>query len=110
MISFSSFGLTAFAFACEVLIRSCSITSRQRLRSSARRWAESRLSLLRCFPWRMAVRATYSSRRLEPERVPALSLTSSVLRLPKFGIAFSSDSERWTRSPTVWIPARLRQL
>ena len=37
-------------------------------------------------------------------------MTSSVLRLPKFGIAFSSDSERWTRSPTVWIPARLRQL
>ena len=37
-------------------------------------------------------------------------MTSSVLRLPKFGIALSSDSERCTRSPTVWMPARFRQL
>ena len=37
-------------------------------------------------------------------------MTSSVERSPKFGIAFSSDSEFWTRSPTVWMPARFRQL
>ena len=37
-------------------------------------------------------------------------MTSSVERLPKFGIAFSSDSERMTRSPMVWMPARFRQL
>jgi hypothetical protein len=53
VISFSIFGFTAFAFACEVVIRSCWITSRLRLRSSDRRWALSRLSLFRCLAWRM---------------------------------------------------------
>ena len=50
----------------------------------------------------------YSSQS-EAQRVEA-SMTSSVERLPKFGIAFSSDSDCWTRSPTVCTPARFRQL
>ena len=37
-------------------------------------------------------------------------MTSSIDFLPKFGIAFSSPSDFETRSPTVWMPARLRQL
>ena len=53
--------------------------------------------------------AAYSSLSERPSASSA-SITSSVERLPKFGIAFSSDSERWIRSPTVWIPARFRQL
>ena len=47
--------------------------------------------------------------QVESQRVQGL-LDFLGVRLPKFGIAFSSDSERWTRSPTVCIPARLRQL
>src|SRR3954470_16063157 len=53
-MSRSTSGLTAFAFASEVLIRSCWMTSLQRLASSALRWAASRLSLWRVFWWRMA--------------------------------------------------------
>src|SRR3954467_6249307 len=53
-MSCSTSGLTAFAFASEVLIRSCWMTSLQRLASSALRWAASRLSLWRVFWWRMA--------------------------------------------------------
>src|SRR3954471_5834069 len=52
-MSCSTSGLTAFAFASEVLIRSCWMTSLQRLASSALRWALSRLSLWRVFWWRM---------------------------------------------------------
>jgi len=37
-------------------------------------------------------------------------MTSSIDFLPKFGIAFSSASDFEIRSPTVWMPARLRQL
>src|SRR3954464_15638039 len=37
-------------------------------------------------------------------------MTSSIDFLPKFGIAASSPSDFETRSPTVWMPARLRQL
>src|ERR1017187_4046725 len=54
VISFSSSGLTAFAFASVVLIRSCSMTSLERLASSALRCAGSRLSLWRFFWWRIA--------------------------------------------------------
>src|SRR5206468_8839900 len=54
VISFSTSGLTALAFAWLVLIRSCSMTSLQRFRSSALRCAESRLSLCRVFWWRIA--------------------------------------------------------
>ena len=39
-------------------------------------------------------------------RACRVSITSSIDFLPKFGIAFSSDSVFETRSPTVWIPAR----
>src|SRR6201995_6195642 len=53
VISFSTSGLTALAFASVVLIRSCWMTSLQRLASRALRWAESRESLPRCFWWRM---------------------------------------------------------
>src|SRR3954469_13868332 len=52
-MSCSTSGLTAFAFASEVLIRSCWMTSLQRLAISALRWALSRLSLWRVFWWRM---------------------------------------------------------
>ena len=37
-------------------------------------------------------------------------MTSSIDFLPKFGMAASSPSDFDTRSPTVWMPARLRQL
>ena len=64
VISFSSCGLTAFAFACEVWIRSWSITSRQRLRSSARRWARVAGELVAL----LAVAHDRDSRKLEPTR------------------------------------------
>src|SRR5205807_5215551 len=51
----------------------------------------------------------YSLRRPRP-RACRVSTTSSIDFLPKLGIALSSDSVFDTRSPTVWIPARLRQL
>src|SRR4051795_10664295 len=53
VISFSISGLTALALASVVLMRSCSISSLLRFISSALRCAESRLSLLRVFWWRM---------------------------------------------------------
>src|SRR3954471_6285978 len=53
VISFSISGLTAFALASVVLIRSCSMTSLQRFASSALRCEASRLSLWRGFWWRM---------------------------------------------------------
>src|SRR5215211_5732884 len=52
-MSCSTSGLTALAFASDVLIRSCWMTSLQRLASSALRWAASRLSLWRVFWWRI---------------------------------------------------------
>src|SRR5215218_9775298 len=54
VISFSSSGLTAFAFAWVVLIRSWSITSTHRFASIALRCEASRESLWRVFWWRMA--------------------------------------------------------
>ncbi len=53
VISFSISGLTALALASVVLMRSCSISSLLRFISRALRWAESRLSFLRVFWWRM---------------------------------------------------------
>src|SRR6185369_16865826 len=53
--------------------------------------------------------AHQSVRRVRP-RCESVSMTSSIDFLPKFGIAASSPSDLETRSPTVWIPARLRQL
>src|SRR6202030_3873863 len=50
-----------------------------------------------------------SWRRFRP-RECSVSITSSIDFLPKFGIAFSSASDFEMRSPTVWIPARFRQL
>src|SRR5579862_8059395 len=50
-----------------------------------------------------------SSRRCSP-RASSVSMTSSIDFLPKLGIAFSSASDLEIRSPTVWMPARLRQL
>src|SRR4051794_37291861 len=50
-----------------------------------------------------------SPRRSSP-RAWSVSTTSSIDFLPKFGIALSSASDFETRSPTVWIPARFRQL
>src|ERR1700754_1713278 len=57
VISCSTSGLTAFAFAWLVLIRSCSISCLERVESSAARWAASRLSLLRFLRWRIALSA-----------------------------------------------------
>src|SRR3954462_4990727 len=51
----------------------------------------------------------YAARRSRP-RAFSVSMTSSIDLRPKFGIAFSSDSDFWSRSPTVWMPARFRQL
>src|SRR3954470_22254402 len=50
-----------------------------------------------------------SVRSVRP-RCERVSMTSSIDFLPKFGMAASSPSDFDTRSPTVWIPARLRQL
>src|SRR4051794_995115 len=55
VISFSTSGLTALAFASVVLMRSCWMTSLQRLASSALRWAASRESLPRCLACRMSL-------------------------------------------------------
>src|SRR5205085_12007078 len=52
---------------------------------------------------------SYSLRSPNP-RACNVSITSSIDFLPKFGIAASSDSDFETRSPTVWIPDRFRQL
>src|SRR3954447_3472687 len=54
-MSFSTSGFTALAFAWLVLMRSCSISSRERLRSSDFRCAESRLSFPLCLPWRISL-------------------------------------------------------
>ena len=51
----------------------------------------------------------YSARSPRP-RARSVSWTSSIDLRPKLGIAFSSDSDLRTSSPTVWMPARLRQL
>src|SRR3984885_13472170 len=53
--------------------------------------------------------ANYSLRSPRP-RACRVSITSSIDFLPKFGIAASSDSDFDTKSPTVWMPARFRQL
>src|SRR3954452_5307462 len=50
-----------------------------------------------------------SVRSVSP-RCERVSITSSIDFLPKFGMAASSPSDLDTRSPTVWMPARLRQL
>src|SRR5215218_1349219 len=50
-----------------------------------------------------------SARRSRP-RLCSVSMTSSIDFLPKFGIALSSPSDFEMRSPTVWMPARFRQL
>src|SRR4051812_47877446 len=50
-----------------------------------------------------------SVRSVSP-RCERVSMTSSIDFLPKFGMAASSPSDLDTRSPTVWMPARLRQL
>src|SRR3954451_23900544 len=57
----------------------------------------------------LALMAHQSSRRFNP-RAASVSTTSSIDFLPKFGMALSSPSDFEIRSPTVWIPARLRQL
>src|SRR5687768_2373633 len=54
-------------------------------------------------------REAYPARSPRP-RASRVSLTSSIDLRPKFGIAASSDSDFCTRSPTVWMPARFRQL
>src|SRR3954471_1080595 len=64
VISFSISGLTALALAWVVLIRSWSMTSMQRLASSALRCEASRESLWRGFLWRLAL--------VVAERQPAL--------------------------------------
>src|SRR3954452_10637943 len=72
-MSFSSSGLTALALASDVLMRSCSMTSLQRFFISALRWAVSRLSLPRCFWWRMG--------GLAPSLLVAEAETARVQRL-----------------------------
>ena len=54
VMSCSSSGLTALALASDVLMRSCWMTSLQRLASSALRCEALRLSLWRVFWWRIA--------------------------------------------------------
>src|SRR3954453_11743980 len=110
VISRSTSGFTAFAFAVVVSIRSWSISSLDRFIRSALRCAESRDSLCLFLWWRIAAaQPTYAARRSRP-RAFSVSMTSSIDLRPKFGIAFSSDSDFWSRSPTVCTPARLRQL
>ena len=62
----------------------------------------------------LALRSLSSARTLvllEVEAAGVQGLDHFLDRLrPKFGIAFSSARDLRTRSPTVWTPARLRQL
>src|SRR6185436_10665554 len=51
----------------------------------------------------------YSSRRPRPSS-SSLALTSSIDFWPKLRMSMSSASDFWTRSPTVLMPSRLRQL
>src|SRR6187399_1073306 len=60
VISCSTSGLTAFALAWEVLIRSCSISCLERLESRDSRCAASRLSLFRFLRWRISCSAPRS--------------------------------------------------
>src|SRR6266481_8598486 len=53
VIIFSAYGLTAFAFACVVLIRPCSISEHARFAYSAFRCAESRPSFFPVFACRI---------------------------------------------------------
>src|SRR3954453_20405898 len=71
VISRSSSGLTAFAFASVVWMRSWSITSRQRFMNSALRCAASRGSLPFCLRWRMD-RRTLSGAHPQPAGLVAL--------------------------------------
>src|SRR3954451_16899199 len=71
VISRSSSGLTALAFASVVWMRSWSITSRQRFMNSALRCAASRDSLPFCLRWRMD-RRTLSGAQPQPARVEGL--------------------------------------
>src|SRR5215210_9167408 len=71
-MSCSTSGLTALAFASLVLIRSCWMTSLQRLASSALRCAASRLSLWRVFWWRMAAGILLVVAQVQPARVQRL--------------------------------------
>src|SRR5688572_19014249 len=77
---------------------------------------EQRLSV-RCITRQLAplLLVAHGGREAYPARSPRprasrVSLTSSIDLRPKFGIAASSDSDFCTRSPTVWMPARFRQL
>src|SRR4051794_26584055 len=83
-MSFSSSGLTAFAFASVVLIRSWSMTSTHRLARSALRCAVSRDSLWRVFWWRMVLLCTWSVRRVKPKLVRAQAQTALRQRLDDF--------------------------
>src|SRR5215207_9608868 len=68
VISFSTSGLTALAFAWLVLIRSCSISCLDRFERSASRCAASRLSLLRFLRCRIGpLRSSRRSVLLEVE-------------------------------------------
>src|SRR3954452_14826783 len=71
VVSRSSSGLTALAFASVVWMRSWSITSRQRFMNSALRCAASRDSLPFCLRWRMD-RRTLSGAQPQPARVEGL--------------------------------------
>src|SRR4029453_16669657 len=71
VISRSSSGLTALAFASVVWMRSWSITSRQRFMNSALRCEASRDSLPFCLRWRMA-RPTLPGAQRQPASVEGL--------------------------------------
>src|SRR3954454_13297724 len=71
VISRSSSGFTAFAFASVVWMRSWSITSRQRFMNSALRCAESRDSFPLCLACLMELE-TLSGAEVQPARVEGL--------------------------------------
>src|SRR3954467_2522855 len=71
VISFSFSGFTALALASVVLIRSCWMTSFERFINSALRCAESRLSLCRCFWWRIGS-ASLAVAQIQPARFERL--------------------------------------
>src|SRR3954447_24049371 len=72
VISFSTSGLTALAFASVVLMRSWSMTSTQRLASSALRCEALRDSLWRGFWWGLGASAQLVVAEVEPALVERL--------------------------------------
>src|SRR5215216_2970235 len=95
VISCSTSGLTAFALAWLVLIRSCSISCLERFESRDSRCAASRLSLFRFLRWRIACSA--------PSPLVSLKVESACVQ----GLDYFLDRLRAEVGNRVQLRARL---